>query len=633
MWFGGAGTIILLTVALLSTVSSVLCFFRLTFCKGAVVFPVARLNFALSSCALLILATAFLGDRFEIEYVALNSNTFLPDFYKLAAVWGGHQGSMLFWLFTLSSWAALVDYKLKSPVRFRSDVVWVMNLMIACFAWFTIFASNPFEFSSQYVSQGRDLNPMLQDLGLILHPPLLYLGYIGYSTVLAFAIAALMQDKVDESWVYWSRFWSVSSWLFLTAGILIGAWWAYKELGWGGWWFWDPVENASLLPWLSGTLLLHAQFVMRVGKALKLTTFVFAVTTFCLSILGTFIVRSGLITSVHAFASDPSIGVFLLLILAIFLIGGLLLLGRRLDQITSASLLLQSKYVLLGVIACCILVTALITVALGTFYPLFYSYVSPFSVSVGAPYFNAIFTPLTLLGLLVLGFAPLLKPNTHRPSTPLSTAVMLVVSVITGGLLYWIQVDEIRLWPILYWIAGSWVSVTHFWYWWKIGGVNHTALLAHFGIVVVAISAVMNAQHSFQVNRKIELGQSIDFSHWEIVYLESDWLIGGNYTAEKVTLSWSQSGKQRFWLYPEKRHYNVRVMTMSEPAIKRYWHGDYYVNLGEKLAAGQYSITIQYNAYIIWLWIGGLLIVTSGLVPFVRSIRHERKGGEFVKNI
>ena len=363
----------------------------------------------MASLSLIVLAILFASDRFEFEYVATHSNIALPPFFKLAAVWGGHQGSMLFWVFTLNLWAGLISFTRHSNGRYIAHVLWIMTLFVAAFSWFTLLASNPFVYAQTLLTQGRDLNPMLQDVGLIFHPPLLYLGYIGYSTVLAFALAALMQKPYDNQWVTLCKPWAISAWAFLTLGILVGSWWAYNELGWGGWWFWDPVENASLLPWLTGTALLHSMVASRRQQQLMVWTLILALVTFSLSILGTFIVRSGVLTSVHAFAVNPGKGIALLGVLAVTLFASFALLIDRGEAIRSQKLtaIISRSYLVLLAIG--LLVIATFTVFLGTFYPMVYELLQLGTISVGAPYFNTLLLPLSTLALTAMGWAPFLK--------------------------------------------------------------------------------------------------------------------------------------------------------------------------------------------------------------------------------
>ncbi|HIF9343022.1 TPA: heme lyase CcmF/NrfE family subunit [Photobacterium damselae] len=572
---------------------------------------ITRVNALLATLALLLLMLLFVQDQFQYHYVATHSNLALPNYFKIAAVWGGHQGSMLFWVFTLSAWSALISWTRHVRSRLIQDVLWVMTIFVAVFGWFTLLSSNPFEFSPVMIEQGRDLNPMLQDIGLIVHPPLLYLGYIGFSTVFAFAFAALLNPNYNEQWAELCLPWAISAWLFLTLGILLGSWWAYNELGWGGWWFWDPVENASLLPWLTSTALLHALVAVRREKQMKLWALSLAIITFCLSVLGTFIVRSGILTSVHAFAVDPDKGISLLLILAIALLVGFVLLLHRSDKIKSvwiSSLLSRSYLVLLALGG---LSVATLTVLLGTFYPMVYQLLGFGQISVGAPYFNTLFAPLALLMLILLGMVPFIKWQGGTQLSWVRISVLCVVAMSAGVALYWYQVDSMYSEVAAFWGLGAWVVVGH-----CVAFVRSKRcsfmLLAHVGITIGCVGAMMNAHHSYEVNHKMSPGTLVQMSGWQIEYQDTNWYVGSNYTAQQAALMFRRGG-QSFQLFPERRHYPVRVMNMSEPAIRSVWNGDFYVTLGPVITSGAYAMKIQFRAYIGWIWLGGCLVIAGAI--------------------
>lgn len=572
-----------------------------------------RLNGVVASLSLILLAYLFVADQFQFHYVASHSNSALPTFFKIAAVWGGHEGSMLFWVFTLALWSACISFVGKAERSYLDDVQWVMLLFVAAFGWFTLISSNPFTYSQVWLDQGRDLNPMLQDVGLIFHPPLLYLGYIGFSTVLAFALAALMQKRFVEGWVTLATPWATSAWAFLTLGILVGSWWAYNELGWGGWWFWDPVENASLLPWLTGTGLLHAMLAARRHEQQKRTALALALVTFSLSILGTFVVRSGVLTSVHAFAVDPGKGIALLVILGLSLIGSFALLFERGDGIQSSPVRSIVSRSYMAILAVGLLAVATFTVFLGTFYPMGYELLGLGSVSVGAPYFNTLFLPLTLMALALMGLVPLLKWHKGSDYSTLNIALILVASLVLGALLYWLQDTWFAPMVALVWGLSTWVVVSHIL---LVSKSRKLAFMvfAHIGLAISSVGAVMNAEHSYEVNRKMSPGTQADFGAWQVEYLETHWLIGPNYTAEQAELLFSTADAS-YTLSPERRHYPVRVMNMSEPAIKAFWHGDFYVTLSSKVDEQAYAVKIQYKAYISWIWGGALVAMFGAVVP------------------
>ncbi|USD40399.1 heme lyase CcmF/NrfE family subunit [Vibrio sp. SCSIO 43135] len=602
--------------------------------------PVTRVNGLLSLLSLGLLATAFLTDQFQLQYVAEHSNSKLPVFFKFAAVWGGHQGSMLFWVMTLSGWAALYSLSRRCPSQYKADVLWVMNLLVAAFAWFTLLASNPFEFSPQFMAEGRDLNPMLQDVGLIFHPPLLYLGYIGYSMVFAFACAALMQEKVTLDWLPLCRQWALVAWVFLTGGIVLGSWWAYYELGWGGWWFWDPVENASLLPWLTGTALLHALLAAQRQKMLLNWVMILAFITFSLSILGTFIVRSGVLTSVHAFAVDPGKGISLLLILVVMLISSFGLLIFRGDKLTSEPLVSVFSRSYLVLVAIGLLLIATFTVFLGTFYPMVYELLGLGSISVGAPYFNTLITPLSLLALVGMGAGSLVKWRKGGYCRWQQVVWLGLVAIVSGllGYLFQLKVFNLEMTPAsverveqfdalvcAVWILACGVVVTHLWAGFKANDGKKLigVTLAHVGVAVACVGAAMNAEHSYEVNRKLAPNKTFEFVDWQVHYQETQWRIGPNYTAERASIHFEQQGSESFSLFPERRHYPVRVMNMSEPAIKIFWHGDYYVTLGEKVDSQSYAVKVQYKAAIRWVWFGALLGMLGGVSVVILRLKQE----------
>ncbi|MGD8117332.1 heme lyase CcmF/NrfE family subunit [Vibrio sp. TRT 29B02] len=585
----------------------------------------ARFNGVAASLSLVLLAYLFISDQFQFQYVASHSNTALPQFFKVAAVWGGHEGSMLFWVFTLAVWAGCISFIRSAPHAYLQDVLWIMGLFVAAFGWFTLIASNPFSYAENWLEQGRDLNPMLQDVGLIFHPPLLYLGYIGFSTVLAFALAALMQPSFFQNWVELAKPWLISAWAFLTLGIVVGSWWAYNELGWGGWWFWDPVENASLLPWLTGTGLLHAMLAARRYEQQKRAALILALITFSLSILGTFIVRSGVLTSVHAFAVDPSKGIALLAILAVTLICSFSLLFERGEVVKSKTIKAIFSRSYLATASVGLLAVASFTVFLGTFYPMIYELTGLGSVSVGAPYFNTLFLPLTVIALLLMGFVPLLKWHHGAYYSVTQLLLMLTGAMLVGCVAYWVQVDQPSPLLFIIWGLGVWVVLSHVLFWLQ-QSRSLFMVLAHIGLAISAVGAVMNAEHSYQASFKMADGSSITFSDWKVDYIETRWAIGPNYTAEQAWLRFSNQDNS-FDLIPERRHYPVRVMNMSEPAIRSFWYGDYYVTLGSKVDSRAYAVKIQYKAYIGWIWGGALVAMLGAVFPLLSLRRKEAVHG------
>ncbi|CDT60692.1 Cytochrome c biogenesis factor [Vibrio coralliirubri] len=623
---GSLGLFSLVLVAVLSSIIGVHSFYQIlnkrTQNLGLIrSFSLSSALFSLTSVALL--GYAFVSDDFSILYVAEHSNTQLPSFFKLAAVWAGHEGSLLFWVLTISVWSGVIALQKHCSNEYQSRVLWVMNLLLAIFAWFTLFASNPFEMNATLPLEGRDLNPMLQDVGLIFHPPLLYLGYVGFSVVLAFAVAALLVDPIEFDWVAHCRSWCLVAWIFLTAGIILGSWWAYYELGWGGWWFWDPVENASLLPWLTSTALLHSLGVAKGKQQLLKWSLSLAFITFCLSILGTFIVRSGVLTSVHAFAVDPTKGIALLLILVLVLVSSFSLLIVRGESFESNPITSFASKSFLSLVAVLIFVLATAVVVFGTFYPMVFELLGLGNISVGAPYFNLLIAPLALLALAVVGLAPLLsiKPQASKGVITL----IALASIGLGFACYTLQVEKIQVMALMTWSFAFWVLLTH------VYGLVVTRsskfqrkvwvmTFAHVGVAVLAVGAAMNSYHSFERSYKLSPGVEVEFMDWTLSHRDTELYVASNFTAEKAILS-LESGEQRFSISPERRHYQVRVMNMSEPAMKWFWHGDVYITMGEKVDSTAYAFRVQYKAYARWIWFGGLFSIIGALL----SLTHRKK--------
>ncbi|WP_323897502.1 heme lyase NrfEFG subunit NrfE [Aeromonas caviae] len=583
--------------------------------------PLAILVALLLVAALLLLASCFGQDDFTLVYVAQHANSALPLGFKLAAVWGGHEGSMLFFVFALGLWGALVALcsKRVDPL-ITTRVLAIMGLIVGLFGLYTLIFSSPFDRQFPGPLEGRDLNPMLQDIGLIIHPPLLYLGYVGFAVNFAFAMAALHSGRLDGAVAHWSRPWALGSWVFLTAGIVLGSWWAYYELGWGGWWFWDPVENASLLPWLLGTALLHALVVCEKRGAYGHAVLLLSIFTFSLSLLGTFVVRSGVLTSVHAFAVDPSRGLTLLLLLGLLLTCALTLFALRADiRAPYARFGLLSKEGLLGA-AILLLCVACASVLLGTFYPMVFQSLHLGSLSVGAPYFNTIFVPLALCLMALMTQLPRLRWQ-HLAAQRRITVLLPCLFGLLGGTLLSLAYPEplraswlglaanvLSLWlmaslllPLLQPIALRELTLN------RLG-----SLLAHLGVAVCALGIAQVSHHSQEGGAVLAAGQPYQLGAFEFRYEGSEPLIGPNYTAERITLSVHKDGKEVARLTPERRHYSVRTMNMNEPGIKWGLLGDLYVVLGEKMGPGAYAMRLHYKPLVRWIWLGGLLMMAGG---------------------
>ncbi|MFS1461320.1 heme lyase CcmF/NrfE family subunit [Vibrio lentus] len=633
---GSLGLFSLVLVAVLSSIIGVHSFYQMLNKRTQNIslirsFSLSSALFSLTSVALL--GYAFVSDDFSILYVAEHSNTQLPSFFKLAAVWAGHEGSLLFWVLTISVWSGVIALQKHYSNEYQSRVLWVMNLLLAIFAWFTLFASNPFEMNSILPLEGRDLNPMLQDVGLIFHPPLLYLGYVGFSVVLAFAVAALLVDPIEFDWVAHCRSWCLVAWIFLTAGIILGSWWAYYELGWGGWWFWDPVENASLLPWLTSTALLHCLGVAKGKQQLLKWSLSLAFITFCLSILGTFIVRSGVLTSVHAFAVDPTKGIALLLILMLVLVSSFSLLIIRGESFESNPITSFASKSFLSLVAVLIFVLATAVVVFGTFYPMVFELLGLGNISVGAPYFNLLIAPLALLALGVVGLAPLLSVKPQATKGVIS--LLALVSLALGYVCYSWQVEQVQrqVMALMTWSLAFWVLLTH------VYGLAVTRsskfqrkvwvmTFAHVGVAVLAVGAAMNSYHSFERSYKLSPDEQVEFMDWTLAHEDTELYVASNFTAEKAILK-LDTGEQSFSITPERRHYQVRVMNMSEPAMKWFWHGDVYITMGEKVDATAYAFRVQYKAYARWIWFGGLFSILGAVLSLTNRKKKTVKAAQY----
>lgn len=633
---GSLGLFSLVLVAVLSSIIGVHSFYQMLNKRTQNIslirsFSLSSALFSLTSVALL--GYAFVSDDFSILYVAEHSNTQLPSFFKLAAVWAGHEGSLLFWVLTISVWSGVIALQKHYSNEYQSRVLWVMNLLLAIFSWFTLFASNPFEMNSILPLEGRDLNPMLQDVGLIFHPPLLYLGYVGFSVVLAFAVAALLVDPIEFDWVAHCRSWCLVAWIFLTAGIILGSWWAYYELGWGGWWFWDPVENASLLPWLTSTALLHCLGVAKGKQQLLKWSLSLAFITFCLSILGTFIVRSGVLTSVHAFAVDPTKGIALLLILMLVLVSSFSLLIIRGESFESNPITSFASKSFLSLVAVLIFVLATAVVVFGTFYPMVFELLGLGNISVGAPYFNLLIAPLALLALGVVGLAPLLSVKPQATKGVIS--LLALVSLALGYVCYSWQVEQVhrQVMALMTWSLAFWVLLTH------VYGLAVTRsskfqrkvwvmTFAHVGVAVLAVGAAMNSYHSFERSYKLSPDEQVEFMDWTLTHEDTELYVASNFTAEKAILK-LDTGEQSFSISPERRHYQVRVMNMSEPAMKWFWHGDVYITMGEKVDATAYAFRVQYKAYARWIWFGGLFSILGAVLSLINRKKKTVKAAQY----
>jgi cytochrome c-type biogenesis protein CcmF len=595
--------------------------------------PAATLQFLLIAFSFAVLAHGALTDDFSIKYIAGHSNSLLPTQYKFASVWGGHEGSLLLWMLMLSGWTlAVAIFSRTLPLAMVARVIGILGLVSTGFLMFILITSSPFERLLPAPADGKDLNPLLQDPGLVIHPPMLYMGYVGFSVAFAFAVAALLSGRMDAAWARWSRPWTIVAWIFMTAGIALGSWWAYYELGWGGWWFWDPVENASLMPWLFGTALIHALMVTDKRGGFKAWSVLLAIGAFSLSLLGTFLVRSGVLTSVHAFASDPKRGVFILIFLAVVVGVSLTLfawrapkatLGGKMGLVSRESMLIANSV---------LLVVATGAVLLGTIYPLIVDALNLGKLSVGAPYFNAVFVPLM---------------------------VPVVFLMVPGGIAHWREARWAQLghdlrWPALAavvagvaiwtltergtWLTGLGMALAT---WVVVGLLMQIAIrmkkpgriapsfwgmhLAHLGIAVITVGITMVKTYEVERDVRMGLNDTVTIENYNFELVGVSDVDGPNYKALRGDIKVTKDGKYLEMLYPEKRKYFSSAMPMTEAGIDSGLFRDLYVSLGEPIEGErmQWSVRVFYKPFVSWLWYGSILMVLGGLLAV--SDRRYRK--------
>jgi len=577
------------------------------------------------------LVNLFLNDDFTVQYVAANSNTLLPDRYKVSAVWGAHEGSLLLWVLILALWSfAVALFSRSLPQLLVARVLSVMGLISVGFYLFLLFTSNPFERNLPFSPmEGADLNPLLQDVGLIFHPPMLYMGYVGFSVAFAFSIAALLAGRMDAAWARWTRPWTNVAWMFLTLGIALGSWWAYYELGWGGWWFWDPVENASFMPWLVGTALVHTLAVTEKRGVFRSWTLLLAIFAFSLSLLGTFLVRSGVLTSVHAFAADPTRGVFILGFLAVVVGGSLLLYALRGPAIkgtASFAGLSREMFVLINNI---LLVSIMVIILLGTLYPLIADVMDWGKISVGPPYFNLFFVPLMLLLAVLMAMGSVLRWK-RNPSANLKRYfnIPLLLSLSVGLLFPLAYGDNYSVMAAVTVAVATWVAtVTLVDIWHKSGhsrsrwfgltrlkGSYYGMVLAHLGVAVCIVGAGLTSIYSIQRDIRMEPADKADVAGYQFEFRGMQPVQGPNYIADQALIIVTKNGRQIAELTPEKRRYMASGQTMTEAAIDNGLMRDLYVALGEPLKGEAWAIRVYVKPFVRWIWLGGLLIAGGGLL-------------------
>ncbi|MDQ5914198.1 MAG: cytochrome c-type biosis protein CcmF [Pseudomonadota bacterium] len=582
------------------------------------------------------LTWAFVANDFSVVYVAQHSNTLLPTQYRVAAVWGGHEGSLLLWVLMLGWWTFAVSLLSRQlPEAMVARVLGVLGLVTAGFLLFILFTSNPFERLLPGSEEGRDLNPLLQDFGLVIHPPLLYMGYVGFSIAYAFAVAALLSGQLDAAWARWSRPWTTAAWIFLTLGIAMGSWWAYYELGWGGWWFWDPVENASFMPWLVGTALVHSLAVTEKRGSFKNWTVLLAISAFSLSLLGTFLVRSGVLTSVHAFATDPKRGIFILAFLVAVIGSSLVLfawrapkvgLGGRFAVVSRESLLLTNNVLL--VVACA-------SVLLGTLYPLLIDALAMGKISVGPPYFDAVFAPLMVPALFLMGAAPFARWKEASVAELLRTLRWAFVAAIVVAIVLPFLYGSWRPLTALGILLAAWIVFA--------GTLNFVERVqstragqsflaaamkqprtffgmhtAHVGVAVFVVGVTMVQSYQEEKDVKMAPGETVSVAGYEFRFNGVREVKGPNYVALAGDFDLSKNGRQVRKMFPEKRTYASSGMPMTEAAIDAGLFRDLYVSLGEPIdrlkPEGEWAVRVYHKPFVDWIWGGCVLMALGGLI-------------------
>lgn len=601
--------------------------------------------FIFTAISFAALVYCFLNDDFTVKYVASHSNSLLPEFYKVTAVWGGHEGSVLLWALVLAGWTfAVAIFSKQLPVDMLARVLSVMGIVAVGFLSFILLTSNPFDrLLPNPVSEGNDLNPLLQDIGMIIHPPTLYMGYVGFSVCFAFAIAALLGGRLDSAWARWSRPWTNMAWAFQTLGIMLGSWWAYYELGWGGWWFWDPVENASFMPWLVGTALIHSLAVTEKRGVFKSWTILLAIFAFSLSLLGTFIVRSGVLTSVHAFATDPTRGLFILGFLAVVVGGSLLLYAIRVPQIQSVQgfqWLSRETFLLINNI---IFVIAAGVVLYGTLYPLIVDAMWGVKLSVGPPWFNAFFVPLMCAIALVLGVGSMMNWKKTQFSKVARWLLLPLLAAIVLGVIFPAVTDALHFGVVLTISLGLWVilaslsdvlrktrNASSTWVGLKrLNASYYGMILAHIGFALTFMGAGVNSFTSDQQDVRMAFGEPIAVGGYQFELVDVINERGANYNAEVGEVKVYKNDDLIVTLYPEKRTYlSNRGSIMTEAGIDPGITRDLFVALGDKLDNTAWSMRVHHFPLVRWIWFGAILMAIGGTMAVLDKRYRAKKSAE-----
>ena len=575
----------------------------------------------------LCLTYAFIANDFSVQYVAANSNSSLPLIYRICAVWGAHEGSLLLWVVLLSTWMlAVCSLSRQLPREVVARVLAVLGIISVGFLLFLLATSNPFNrLLPEFLGDGQDLNPLLQDPGLIIHPPMLYMGYVGFSVAFAFAIAALLSGRFDATWARWTRPWTITAWCFLTFGITLGSWWAYRELGWGGWWFWDPVENASFLPWLVGTALIHSLLVADRRGLFKGWTIFLAICAFSLSLLGTFLVRSGVLVSVHAFASDPTRGIFILVFLLLVVGGSLFLYAWRAPKLHivpgNFALLSRETLILAGNI---ILVISMATVLLGTLYPLIIDALGLGKLSVGPPYFDTVFVPLFAPLLVLIGIGPLCRwRETDAKQLRKRLLLLFLLSLGLGIVLPLMFTGELTLGVAFGMLLATWVISTTLNYVlvqyrhqgsWQLQIKHYGMVLAHLGLAITVIGITLTSHYSIERDVQMKPGDELMIGAYRFTFQATQEQTGPNYRATVAKFSVNKGKQWAAELAPEKRIYNVQQTVMTDAAIDASLFRDLYIALGNPIDEQSWGVRIYYKPFVRWIWLGGLFMLAGGIL-------------------
>ncbi|MEL1264150.1 heme lyase CcmF/NrfE family subunit [Pseudoxanthomonas putridarboris] len=611
----------------------------------AVARPAAYAQLALLAVAFAVLTAAFVTQDFSVKYVADNSNSLLPMVYRYTAVWGSHEGSLLLWALVLAVWTAAVAlFSRALPETVVARVLGVMGVVAIGFLAFLIFTSNPFVRLLPSPGEGRDLNPLLQDPGMIIHPPLLYVGYVGFVVPFAFAIAALLDGRVDARWLRWTRPWTNIAWGFLTVGIALGSWWAYYELGWGGWWFWDPVENASFMPWLVGAALIHSQAVTEKRGSFRGWTLLLAITAFSLSLLGTFLVRSGVLTSVHAFAADPTRGLFVLIFLGIVIGSSLLLYVLRAPQLADGdgekSYFAASSRETLLLANNVLLTSACGMVLLGTLYPLLADALDLGKISVGPPYFSLLFIVLMAPLVALVPFGPLTKWQRENAAKPLAMLLPWAGLAVLLAVIAYFVAPQGKLKAAAGILGAAWVAFGTLRFVWSRLRANGRftpemlgMTLAHTGIAVFLVGALLVEALNVQRELAVKPGQTVEVGRYGFHFQGVDETQGPNYLSDRGHVQVLRNDRPIALLHPEKRAYASGGQVMTEAGIHPGVLGDVYVALGEPLGDGAWALRVHIKPFVRWIWLGAALMALGGFVTaadrrFRRSAVEDRRKPE-----